>query len=124
MVWWIQPYGSGIRLTVEDNGSGIAEAVRSTVFRRYLRQPGIEDSRYGLGLGLAIVRTAAANHGGTVLITPSKEGGSRITMTLAIRQTEDTSLHSPLLRPDYTGGFDHALVELSDCLGPDHYTAK
>lgn len=116
--------GQTLRLTVEDNGSGIAEAVRSTVFRRYLRQPGIEDSRYGLGLGLAIVRTAAANHGGTVLITPGKEGGSRITMTLAIRQTEDTSLHSPLLRPDYTGGFDHALVELSDCLGPDHYTAK
>ena len=110
-----------LRLTVEDSGSGIAEAVRSTLFRRYLRQPGIEDSRFGLGLGLAIVRTAAANHGGTVMISSAPEGGTRITMTMAIRQEEDTLLRSPLLRPDYTGGFDHGLVELSDCLPPERY---
>ena len=110
-----------LRLTVEDSGSGIAQSVRSTLFSRYLRQPGIEDSRYGLGLGLAIIRTAAANHGGTVLITSLPEGGTRITMTLAICQEEDTTLRSPLLRPDYTGGFDHGLVELSDCLLPELY---
>ena len=110
-----------LRLTVEDSGSGIAQAIRSTLFSRYLRQPGIEDSRFGLGLGLAIVRTAAANHGGTVMISSPPAGGTRITMTMAIRQEEDTLLRSPLLRPDYTGGFDHGLVELSDCLPPELY---
>lgn len=110
-----------LRLTVEDSGSGISESVRSTLFSRYLRQPGIEDSRFGLGLGLAIVRTTAANHGGTVMISSAPEGGTRITMTMAIRQEEDTMLRSPLLRPDYTGGFDHGLVELSDCLPPERY---
>ena len=112
--------GAVLRLTVEDSGSGIAQAVRAGLFCRYLRQPGIEDSRYGLGLGLSIVRTAAANHGGTVLISSGKDGGTRITMTLPIRQ-EDPFLRSPLLRPDYTGGFDHAFVELSDCLSFEHY---
>lgn len=113
--------GNMLQLTIQDDGSGIAEAVRGNLFRRYLRQPGIEDSRYGLGLGLAIVRTAAANHGGTVLISSGKEGGTRITMTLSIRQDTGNLMRSPILRPDYTGGWDHGLVELADCLNPDIY---
>lgn len=113
--------GKLLRLTIEDDGSGIAENVRGTLFRRFLRQPGIEDSRYGLGLGLAIVRTAAANHGGTVLISGSKTGGTKITMTIAIRQDDSAVLRSPMLRPDYTGGWDHGLVELADCLSPEQY---
>lgn len=113
--------GRLLKLTVEDSGSGIAEQVRSTLFQRYLRQPGIEDSRYGLGLGLAIVRTVAANHGGTVLVSPGKNGGTKITMTIAIRQGDSTTLRSPIFRPDYTGGFDHGLVELSDCLSSEFY---
>lgn len=115
-------HGSMLHLTVRDSGTGIAEAVRSTLFHRYLRQPGIEDSRYGLGLGLAIVRTVASNHGGTVLISESKTGGTKTTMTIAIRQSDSNILRSPLLRPDYTGGWDHALVELSECLDPELYT--
>ena len=114
--------GNLLRLTVEDSGSGIAAQVRATLFQRYLRQPGIEDSRYGLGLGLAIVRTAAVNHGGTVLISPTSSGGTKVALTLPIRQEGNTALHSPIFRPDYTGGWDHALVELSDCPLPDLYT--
>lgn len=114
--------GHILQLSIEDSGSGIAEAARTTLFHRYLRQPGIEDSRFGLGLGLAIVRAAAANHGGTVLIRSVPNGGTKVTMTLAIRQNGEPQLRSPLLRPDYTGGFDHGLVELADCLHADNYT--
>lgn len=113
--------GNMLRLTVTDNGSGIPEAVRSSLFSRYLRQPGIEDSRYGFGLGLAIVRAAASNHGGTILISNGKNGGTTVAMTLAIRHDDSNILRSPLLRPDYTGGWDHGLVELADCLDPDLY---
>lgn len=113
--------GQLLRLTVEDSGSCIAENVRTDLFSRYLRQPGIEDGRYGLGLGLAIVRTAARNHGGTVLISKSRRGGTKITMTLSIRQDGGTALRSPVFRPDYSGGWDHGLVELSDCLPSAFY---
>ena len=113
--------GKLLRLTLEDSGSGIAEAVRATLFHRYQRQPGIEDSRNGLGLGLAFVRSVAANHGGTVLVSPTRTGGTRITLTLALCHNEETVLRSPLRRPDYTGGWDHALVELSDCLDAAWY---
>ena len=114
--------GNMLRLTVTDNGSGIPETIRSDLFGRYLRQPSIEDSRYGYGLGLAIVRTAAANHGGTVLIGSGKDVGTSVTMTLAIRQSEEPVLRSPLFRLDYTGGWDHGLVELSDCLDAELYS--
>ena len=110
-----------LQLTIVDSGSGIAEQVQNTLFQRYLRQPGIEDPRYGLGLGMSIVRAAAANHGGTVLVSPATNGGTRITLTIAIRQDDTHMLCSPVFRPDYTGGFDHGLVELSDCLDSEFY---
>ena len=114
-------HGQRLHLSVADNGSGIAEEVRNTVFQRYLRHPGIEDSRFGLGLGMVIVRTAAANHGGTVLIDQSGESGTRVTMTIAIRQNKESRLQSPVFRPDYSGGWDHGLMELSDCLPTELY---
>ena len=113
-------HGRMLHLTVEDSGSGIAEAVRSTLFRRYLRQPGLEDSRWGIGLGMVLVRSAAASHGGTVLVTQPGEG-TRITLTLAIRQDTGNMVRSPRLRVDYAGEQDHGLIELSDCLPPELY---
>lgn len=114
-------HGQRLHLSVADNGSGIAEQVRNTVFQRYLRQPGIEDSRFGLGLGMVIVRTVATNHGGTVLIEQNGTSGTRVTMTMAIRQSTDNILHTPIFRPDYSGGWDHGLLELSDCLPAECY---
>ena len=108
--------GKMLRLSITDSGSGIAENLRNSVFSRYLRQPAIEDSRFGLGLGMVLIRSAAANHGGTVLIDQPDGTGTRITLTLAIRRSSDTVLRSPIMRVDYTGERDHGLVELSDCL--------
>lgn len=109
-------HGSMLRLSVQDGGSGIAENIRSSVFNRYLRQPAIEDSRFGIGLGMVLIRSAAANHGGAVLIDQPSGKGTRITMTFAIRQSRDTMLRSNVLRVDYAGEQDHGLIELSECL--------
>lgn len=108
--------GRMLRLSVQDCGSGIAEDIRNNLFSRYLRQPCLEDSRYGIGLGMVLVRSTAVNHGGTVLIDQPNGKGTRITMTLAIRQNAATTLRSPVLHPDYAGGWDHGLIELADCL--------
>lgn len=113
--------GRYLRLSVQDSGSGIAENVRGSVFGRYLRQPALEDSRFGIGLGMVLIRSAAANHGGAVLIDQPEGKGTRITMTLAIRQDTDTMLRSPVMRVDYAGERDHGLIELSDCLPVDLY---
>lgn len=113
--------GRNLRLSIQDNGSGIAQDILPNIFRQYLRQPGLEDSRTGIGLGMVLIRSAAANHGGAVLIDQPEEAGTRITLTLAIRQSANTSLRSPMLRVDYAGEKDHALVEFSDSLPSECY---
>lgn len=113
--------GHFLRLSVQDSGSGIAGNVLGSVFDRYLRQPALEDSRYGIGLGMVLIRAAATNHGGTVLIDQPEGKGTRITMTLAIRQNADNVLRSPVMRVDYAGERDHGLIEFSDSLPIDLY---
>lgn len=108
--------GRLLRLCVLDDGCGIDPSLRSGAFQRYLRQPSIEDSQQGIGLGMVLIRSAAANHGGTVLIDQPGETGTRVTMTMVIRDSDSNALRSPILRPDYAGGWDHALVEFSDIL--------
>lgn len=113
--------GRKLYLTVQDSGQGISEEVRSTVHSRYLRQPGIEDSRFGIGLGMVFIRSAAASHGGTVLIDHPEENGTRITMTMELRQNKPGTFSSHILRVDYAGERDHGLIELSDILPPELY---
>lgn len=112
-------------LTVSNPGTSHSAPAAAGAFSRFLREPGIEDSRNGLGLGMRLVQSAAIAHNGTVLMEPQKDGGMRVTMSIAIRQNSD-SLRSPRLRIDYAGERNHALIELSDLLpgqlyGPDQH---
>lgn len=109
-------HGRTLRLTVQDSGSGIDREILGNLFQRHLRQPGIEDSRFGLGLGLQLVHAAARHHGGTLLLSGSSDGGTRVVLTIAICQGGTTQMRSPIFEIDYTGGIDHSLVELSECL--------
>ena len=108
--------GNKLYLSVQDSGCGIADSLRGNIFSRYTRQPGMEDGRFGIGLGVVLIRTAAALHGGTVLVDQPAGAGTRITMSLAIRQKAAEQMHSPILTPDYAGEWDHGLIELSESL--------
>lgn len=110
-----------LHLSIWDNGSGISQEMLPTLFSRYLREPAIEDARSGLGLGMVLIKAAAQTHQGTVLIDTPEEGGTRITLTLAIRHKTEDILRSPIMRVDRLGERDHALIELSDVLPPELY---
>jgi len=114
--------GNTLQLSVLDNGSGIAEGIRGSVFSRYLRQPVLEDSRFGLGLGMVMIRAAAISHGGTVLIDQPGGSGTRVTVTMKIRQSETSQVRS--MMTDITGGRDQGLIELSGCLPPEIYARE
>jgi len=103
-----------LHLSILDSGSGIPENILGNIFSRYQRQPGIEDSRYGIGLGMVLIRSTATDHGGTVLIDSPEGGGTRITMTMAINQN-NTSLKTPII-PPVIDGSRSVLLELSECL--------
>ncbi len=113
--------GSRLSLSVSDQGPGISGDIQGNLYSRYLREPALEDGRYGLGLGMVLVRSAAALHGGAVLVDRPEGQGSRTTMTLQIRTAKQTTLRSPTFRMDYAGEWDHALLELSDCLSAELY---
>lgn len=108
--------GKLLYLMVRDSGFGVDPAIRSSIHSRYLRQPGIEDGRYGIGLGMVLIRAAAAAHGGTVLMEHPDGAGIRITVTMEIQQDATVTLRSPILHVDYAGERDHGLVELSEVL--------
>lgn len=112
--------GQFVQIRITDSGSGIAEELRSSLFRRYLRRPAIEEGRMGLGLGLVIVRSAAVAHRGTVLIDHPEGAGTRVTLTLKISQ-DSGKLRSDVFRIHYAGEMDSTLLELSDILPPECY---
>lgn len=74
-----------VRLTVEDDGSGIPDADSERVFDRFVR---LDEARGrdegGSGLGLAIVRDIVASHHGGVAADRSPLGGARMVITLPL----------------------------------------
>ncbi len=68
-----------VRLTVEDNGSGIAASIRGHLFEPFAttKEPG-----KGTGLGLAVCRGLVESAGGTLAAEDNDEGGARFVIEL------------------------------------------
>jgi two-component system sensor histidine kinase PrrB len=73
----------GVRVVVDDNGSGVPEDERSAVFERFAR--GSTASRSGSGLGLAVVAQQAELHGGAASLGAGPLGGAQLVLQLAGR---------------------------------------
>jgi len=72
-------FAGGLRLTVEDDGPGIASGVRESLFEPFVT------SGAGSGLGLAIVRRVVEQHGGEVAAEAAEPRGARIVLDLPPR---------------------------------------
>ena len=70
--------GQSVRLTVTDDGAGIAPELLPRVFDRFVKGPGST----GSGLGLAIVRDVVEAHGGSVAAMSTEGQGAAISVTL------------------------------------------
>lgn len=84
-VWIVleQHDNGDVRITVDDNGSGIPADQRDDVFRPFVR---VEKSRNaatgGVGLGLTIAQDIIHGHGGRIELDDSPRGGLRVIITL------------------------------------------
>ena len=71
-------------LHVDDHGPGIAPDQRERIFEPFYRLPGASEREGGVGLGLALVRSIAQRHGGSVACGEHPGGGARFVLRLPV----------------------------------------
>jgi signal transduction histidine kinase len=82
----LRPESGWARLTVADDGPGIAPEDRERVFERFFRA---DRSRtgHGSGLGLSIARWIAEQHGGRIVAGQEASGGAALYVDLPLLRT-------------------------------------
>lgn len=73
----------GVLIVVEDQGPGVPEDLRDTIFDPFVRGASDEVYSQGTGIGLALVSRFAALHGGRAWVDESPEGGAAFHVYLA-----------------------------------------
>ncbi len=74
-----RPAHDWVLLTVEDNGPGVPEELASRIF-----EPFFTTKAQGSGLGLPICHAIVTQHGGSLEVTRSAEGGARFELKLPV----------------------------------------
>jgi PAS domain S-box-containing protein len=88
--------GDEVRLSVKDQGIGIAREDRERIFDRFERAAS-EKSYGGIGMGLWIVRQLVRAHGGTIEVVSAPGAGATFIVTLPRESAAaDRPLESPL----------------------------
>ncbi len=82
----IRPVDNTVMFAVSDSGPGIPEEIMPTLFKAFSTS-----KRTGLGLGLAISKTIAQNHGGDLSVEPGGKGlGATFVLQLPAPAAERT----------------------------------
>ena len=71
-------------ITVHDRGPGVPAAQRERIFEPFYRLPGASERDGGVGLGLALVKSIAQRHGGTVRCEARPGGGASFIVELPL----------------------------------------
>ncbi|HZL94996.1 MAG TPA: ATP-binding protein, partial [Vicinamibacterales bacterium] len=104
--------GRYVSITVEDNGTGIPEAVRARVFEPFYSTKG---EGLGTGLGLTMVKWFAESVGGVVEIDSAPGQGTKIGLLLpGCRDAPDTSASMTMPLSSLPGGTESVLVVATD----------
>lgn len=71
-------------ISVCDRGPGVPAALRERIFEPFYRLPGATERDGGVGLGLALVKSIALRHGGSVHCENRPEGGACFVLQLPL----------------------------------------
>ncbi|RMX04169.1 HAMP domain-containing protein [Corticibacter populi] len=82
---WLRQAPGSIEIRVGDRGPGVAPELRTRIFEPFFRVPGASERSGGVGLGLALVKTIAERHGGSVHCEARPGGGSVFVLRLPVR---------------------------------------
>jgi signal transduction histidine kinase/ActR/RegA family two-component response regulator len=91
----VERINSHVEIIVADTGQGIEPTALESVFDRFWQADATAQSRYGVGLGLSIVKEIVSLHGGTVVAHSEGPGkGSTFTVRLPLPVSTIPSLES------------------------------
>lgn len=107
-------------ITVSDSGPGMRDCGTEATFRKFCTaDPADPESVGGAGFGMALCRAFAELHGGRIIVVGGA-GGASVTIQLPLNASP---MQTPLSAdpPDYAGGVDRVLLELSTALNKESY---
>jgi len=88
----LRRHGDDARISVIDQGPGVAEAFRPRLFDRFTQQDGTASKvQQGTGLGLAISKAIAEAHGGTLQLDTETRRGATFHLDLPLMEPGDTA---------------------------------
>jgi signal transduction histidine kinase len=79
-----------ITLMVTDDGPGVAESIRASLFEPFVS----EGKQKGTGLGLTLVASIAADHGGSAVLVSSRPGETIFRMSMLRGAVEQAVQHT------------------------------
>lgn len=82
----VEQLGDALRISVADQGPGIPEAERADAFSSFVRGEAADSEQVGIGLGLYVVKTTVAAHGGRVGIDDRPGGGAIVWFELPVQE--------------------------------------
>lgn len=82
----VKKYQKELQISVIDNGQGIADDKKKTVFEKFSRgNDDVTRKERGTGLGLSIAKSIVEMHGGRIWVENASTNGSCFTFTLPMR---------------------------------------
>jgi two-component system sensor histidine kinase KdpD len=89
MIWVsVTTTAEGALLAVEDDGAGVAEDLRETIFEPFQQGPDAPRHSPGVGVGLTLVRRFAELHGGRAWVEDREGGGASFRVLLPFEPPE------------------------------------
>jgi signal transduction histidine kinase len=79
----------GVLIAVEDDGHGVPEALRSSIFEPFRQGPGAKSHAPGTGIGLSLVARFAELHDGRAWVEDRPDGGASFRVFLPRRDVDD-----------------------------------
>jgi len=79
----------GVTIAVLDSGSGLPAGLYSDLFKRFVTSNQPHETRYGIGLGLSVVKSIVELHGGQVGAENRPEGGAKVWFTIPTQPPEE-----------------------------------
>ena len=88
-----------LRFSVQDDGPGVPDGEKATIFEAYVQGQGGLETAEGSGLGLAVCRRLVELFGGRIGVADAPGGGAVFWFTVPLRPSENAGAAVPSTRP-------------------------